>query len=118
LGEDLTATILTTAEYTNDLTLLVEGENCRLLNETDCKLGYADLRAIGEKGIDIGFYMFSGANWYPMMYDYPAAVQRELASRRRESLLRSFIQLVKARRPEFAVHRLAGFLSEGDEQAR
>ena len=103
LGEDLSATIFATAEYTNDSALLVEDEDCRLLNETDCKLGYDDLRAIGKKGLDIGFYMFSGANWYPMMYDYPVAVQRELVNRRRASLLRSFVQRVKITRPTFAV---------------
>src|SRR5215211_2433797 len=41
LGGGVTATILNTAEYTNDSALLVEAEGCRLLNETDCKLSYA-----------------------------------------------------------------------------
>jgi UDP-MurNAc hydroxylase len=103
LAEDLAATILGTAEYTNDSALLVEAENRRVLNETDCKLSYADLRAIAHKPIDIGFYMFSGANWYPIMYDYPEEVQRDLVGRRRQSLLRSFVQRVKVTRPKFAV---------------
>jgi UDP-MurNAc hydroxylase len=103
LGEDLRATVFGTAEYTNDSALLVEAENRRVLNETDCKLSYADLQAVARNGIDIGFYMFSGANWYPMMYDYPDEVQRDLVSRRRQSLLRSFIQRVKVTRPQIAV---------------
>ena len=72
LGSGVSVTIFGTAEYTNDAALLVEGDGCRVLNETDCKLSYIDLELIGQRGIDIGFYMFSGANWYPMMYDYPA----------------------------------------------
>jgi UDP-MurNAc hydroxylase len=103
LGEDLKATILGTAEYTNDSALMIEAENRRVLNETDCKLSYTDLKAIGQKEVDIGFYMFSGANWYPIMYDYPDEVQRDLVRRRREALLSSFVQRVKVTRPKIAV---------------
>ncbi len=103
LGDGASATILATAEYTNDAALVVEGEGFRVLNETDCKLGYADLQRLGQQGIDIGFYMFSGANWYPMMYDYPDPVQVDLVRRRRQSLLRSLIQRVKLTRPRFVV---------------
>ena len=85
LASGVSVTIFGTAEYTNDAALLVEGDGCRLLNETDCKLSYLDLERIGQRGIDIGFYMFSGANWYPMMYDYQEDVQRDLVQRRRRS---------------------------------
>lgn len=103
LGNDVKATIFGTAEYTNDAALFVEGEGCTVFNETDCKLGYADLQRLGERGVDIGFYMFSGANWYPMMYDYPDDVKRALTRRRRQSLLRSLVQRVRLTRPRVAV---------------
>jgi UDP-MurNAc hydroxylase len=103
LGESVGVTIFTTVEYTNDSAILVEHNGVRLFNETDCKLAYEDLQRIGEKGIDIGFYMFSGANWYPMTYDYPRDVMLELVRRRRRSLLRSFVQRVKLTNPRFAV---------------
>ncbi len=103
MGKNLKATVLGSVEYTNDAALLVEAENCRVLNETDCKLSYSDLQTIGQRGIDIGFYMFSGANWYPMQYDYTEEVQRELVSRRRHSLLRSFVQRVKITKPKIAI---------------
>lgn len=103
LGDGATATILGTAEYTNDSAIVVEHDGCRLFNETDCKLGYADLERLGRLGIDIGFYMFSGANWYPMLYDYPDEVQLELVRRRRRSLLRSLVQRVKLTKPRVAV---------------
>jgi len=103
LGDGLTLTILGTAEFTNDAALLVEGEGYRLLNETDCKLSYADLKRVGQQGLDIGFYMFSGANWYPMMYDYPEDLQRKLVCQRRCSLLRSMVQRVKVTRPRIVV---------------
>ncbi len=103
LGDGVKATILATAEYTNDSALLVEHEGCRLFQETDCKLGYSDLERLGERGIDIGFYMFSGANWYPMLYDYPPEIQLDLIRRRRRALLRGFVQRVKLTKPRFAV---------------
>jgi UDP-MurNAc hydroxylase len=103
LGDGVSATIFGTAEYTNDSAILVEHEGVRVFNETDCKLGYQDLQRIGQQGIDIGFYMFSGANWYPMLYDYPEDVMLELVSRRRRSLLRSLVQRVKLTKPRVAV---------------
>jgi len=103
LGGDLKVTIFSSAEYTNDSALLVEGDGSSVFNETDCKISYADLERVRGKGIDIGFYMFSGANWYPMMYDYPEDVRAHLTRRRRASLLKSFVQRVKLTRPRVAV---------------
>jgi UDP-MurNAc hydroxylase len=103
LGESLAVTILNTVEYTNDSAILVEHNGVRLLNETDCKLGYEHLARIGQEGLDIGFYMFSGANWYPMLYEYPEAVMLNLVQRRRRSLLRSLVQRVKLTKPKVAV---------------
>jgi UDP-MurNAc hydroxylase len=103
LGDDLRITIFGTAEYTNDSAILVEGDGCRVFNETDCKLSFADYERIGAKGIDLGFYMFSGANWFPMLYDYPAETQRDLVQRRRRSLIKGWVQRVKVMRPRVAV---------------
>jgi UDP-MurNAc hydroxylase len=103
IGDAVTVTILGSAEYTNDAALLVEGDGCTLLNETDCKLSYPDLERLGQQQIDIGFYMFSGANWYPMMYDYPEELKKTLVGRRRHALLRSLVQRVKVTRPRVAV---------------
>jgi UDP-MurNAc hydroxylase len=103
LGDGVNATIFGTAEYTNDSAILVEHDGVRCFNETDCKLHYADLEKIGQMGIDIGFYMFSGANWFPMLYDYPAGVMLDLVRRRRRSLLRSLAQRIKLTKPRFAV---------------
>lgn len=103
VGDGVNVTIFGTAEYTNDAAILVEHEGVRCFNETDCKLQYADLQKIGAQGIDIGFYMFSGANWFPMLYDYPDNVMLDLVRRRRRSLLRSLAQRVKVTRPRVAV---------------
>jgi L-ascorbate metabolism protein UlaG (beta-lactamase superfamily) len=103
LGDGLTVTVLATAEYTNDAALLVEGDGCRLLNETDCKLSLADLEAIAAGGLDVGFFMFSGANWFPTAYEYDPATMAALVARRRAALLRSFVERVRRTRPRVAV---------------
>jgi len=103
LGNGVSATIFGTAEYTNDSAILVEYDGVRVFNETDCKLSYADLNKIGRLGIDIGFYMFSGANWFPMLYDYTGEKMLDLVQRRRRSLLRSLVHRVKLTKPKVAV---------------
>jgi len=103
LGDGVTATIFGTAEYTNDSAILIEHNGVRCFNETDCKLHYADLEKIGSLGVDIGFYMFSGANWFPMLYEYPDDVMLDLVRRRRRSLLRSLAQRIKLTKPRVAV---------------
>lgn len=103
LGDGLEVIIFGTAEYTNDSAIVVRAEGCTVFNETDCKLAYQDLLRVGGMGVDIGFYMFSGANWYPMLYEYPAETKRALIERRRRSLLRGLVQRVKVTKPKLVV---------------
>lgn len=103
LDRDVKVTIFGTAEYTNDSALLVEAEGFTVFNETDCKLGYDDLKRLAARGIDIGFYMFSGANWYPIMYDYPEPEMLDRVRARRRALVQSFVQRVKLTKPKLAV---------------
>lgn len=103
LGGGLEVTVFGSAQYTNDAAILVRAEGCTVFNETDCKLSYDDLQRIGARGVDIGFFMFSGANWYPMLYDTPEPLKGERVRRRRRSLLRSFVERVRLVRPRFAV---------------
>jgi UDP-MurNAc hydroxylase len=103
IGNDVFVTIFGTVEYTNDSAILIEHAGVRVFNETDCKLAFEDLQRLGNQGIDLGFYMFSGANWYPMLYDYPEPQMLDLVQRRRKSLLRSFVQRVKLTKPRIAV---------------
>src|SRR4029079_7271250 len=102
-GDGFKVTIIGTAEYTNDSAIVVEGDGCRVFNETDCKPSFQDLEREAAKGIDLGFYMFSGANWYPIQYDYDDATMLELVKRRRASLLKSFVQRVRSTKPKIVV---------------
>ena len=103
LGDGLRVTIIGTAEYTNDSAIVVAADGCRVFNETDCKLSFPDLTREAAKGIDLGFYMFSGANWYPMLYDYDEPTMRQLIGRRRTGLLKGFVARVRATKPKVVV---------------
>ncbi len=103
LGDGLDVTIFGTAEYTNDSAILVRGDGHVMFNETDCKLGYRELQQLADQKIDIGFYMFSGANWYPMLYEGDPDVKLEQVRRRRRSLVRGFVERVKLTKPRIAV---------------
>lgn len=102
-GDGFKVTIIGTAEYTNDSAIVVEGDGCRVFNETDCKPSFQDLEREAAKGIDLGFYMFSGANWYPILYDYDDATMDELVKRRRAALLKSLVQRVRSTKPKVVV---------------
>jgi len=103
LGDGLTITIFGSAEYTNDSAILIEAEGRSVFNETDCKLTYEDYVRLAAKSIDLGFYMFSGANWYPIMYDYAEDDMLRLIQRRRASLVGGFVRRVRTTRPRFAI---------------
>lgn len=102
LGDGLSVTIFSSAEYTNDSAILIEAEGRSVFNETDCKLAYEDYVRLAGK-IDLGFFMFSGANWYPIKYDYPEETMLKLIQRRRASLVGSFVRRVRTTRPRFAI---------------
>lgn len=61
-----------------DSALLVDDGTARLLDQNDCRLN--DLGAVLTGGpIDCHWLQYSGAIWYPMVYDETDDVKRELA---------------------------------------
>ncbi len=60
-----------------DSTLVVSDGETRLLNQNDCRT--ADLNALAAHGrIDLHWLQYSGAIWYPMVYDETPERMREL----------------------------------------
>jgi UDP-MurNAc hydroxylase len=81
LGPDLRIAIHVETSITDgpggDSALVVSDGTGRLLNQNDCRTDDLDaLRAHGP--IDLHWLQFSGAIWYPMVYDEPAPKMREL----------------------------------------
>lgn len=67
-----------------DSALIVSDGTTRLLNQNDCRIG--DLGSLTSHGaIDLHYLQFSGAIWYPMVYDMPVEDKMVLAASKVES---------------------------------
>ena len=82
-----------------DSALLVDDGSVRLLNMNDCRIH--DLATLTADGpIDIQWLQYSGAIWYPMVYDHPPEVMRELVDQKVEAQLsraQRYVEAVDAR---------------------
>lgn len=82
-----------------DSAIIVDDGQSRLLNQNDCRLH--DLGALTANGpIDQQWLQFSGAIWYPMVYDMPVEHQRELCEAKVAAQLARalrYVQVVGAR---------------------
>jgi len=78
-----------------DSALVVSDGESRLVNQNDCRLN--DLGAVTRHGpVDMQWLQYSGAIWYPMVYDEPDDVKRELATAKVESQFGRAIRYVEA----------------------
>jgi UDP-MurNAc hydroxylase len=88
LGDGLSIAIHVESTITDgpggDSALVISDGECRLVNQNDCRTG--DLAALRKHGsIDMHWLQFSGAIWYPMVYEEPRERLKELARRKVES---------------------------------
>jgi len=88
LAEGLSVTIHVETSITDgpggDSALVVDTPQARLLNMNDCRLH--DLAAItADRAVDLHWLQYSGAIWYPMVYDLPEATKRELVHQKVEA---------------------------------
>ncbi len=67
-----------------DSALVVSDGRTRLVNQNDCRTG--NLNALLEQGpVDLHWLQYSGAIWYPMVYEDNEATKRKLAAAKVES---------------------------------
>jgi UDP-MurNAc hydroxylase len=82
-----------------DSALVVSDGETRLVNQNDCRTG--DLEALLKHGpIDLHWLQFSGAIWYPMVYDDDPETKRQLAKSKVESQFAralKYVQTLNAR---------------------
>ena len=88
LGDGLKVAIHVESTITDgpggDSAIVISDGECRLVNQNDCRT--ADLLALRKHGpIDMHWLQFSGAIWYPMVYDEPHEKLKELAQKKVES---------------------------------
>lgn len=78
-----------------DSALVVSDGTARLVNQNDCRTSDLDaLRAHGP--VDLHWIQYSGAIWYPMVYDEPPARMRELVDAKVDSQLTRAMRYVDA----------------------
>ena len=78
-----------------DSALVVEDGTSRLVNQNDCRTG--DLDELLKHGpVDMHWLQFSGAIWYPMVYDQPREELMTLAASKVESQFARSIRYVEA----------------------
>jgi UDP-MurNAc hydroxylase len=85
-----------------DSAIIVDDGSSRLLNQNDCRLH--DLAALTAHGpIDQQWLQYSGAIWYPMVYEMPEEHLRELVHAKVESQFARAVRYVQAVRPQVVV---------------
>jgi UDP-MurNAc hydroxylase len=99
LGGDLRIAIHCETSITDgpggDSALVVSDGSTRLVNQNDCRT--SALEALTAHGrIDLHWVQYSGAIWYPMVYDEPPARMRELVDAKVESQFARAMRYVEA----------------------
>ena len=78
-----------------DSALVVSDGRSRIVNQNDCRT--SDLVALRAHGpVDLHWIQYSGAIWYPMVYEVPADEMRELVDLKVESQLTRAMRYVEA----------------------
>ena len=99
LGDGLTIAIHTETAIADgpggDSAIVVSDGVHRLVNQNDCRT--SDLSELAAHGpVDLHWLQFSGAIWYPMVYDMPADEKRRLVHDKVESQFSRALRYVEA----------------------
>ena len=104
LADDFEIMIVTDpGKYKEDSVIFIKTENHKILNKNDCYLSRDYLTQFSRFGIDVLFTQFSGAIWYPMIYEYENAIIKEKSEKVRKRLLENFIEVVNSINPSYVV---------------
>ncbi|GCE22240.1 Rieske 2Fe-2S domain-containing protein [Dictyobacter kobayashii] len=78
-----------------DCALVVDDGKTRIFNQNDARP--LDLTPLLEDGrpVSAHFLQFSGAIWYPMVYDYPEQMMRTLGGKKRENEMARALYYIK-----------------------
>jgi UDP-MurNAc hydroxylase len=99
LAGSLTVAIHTETSITDgpggDSALVVSDGTARIVNQNDCRT--SDLDALRRHGdVDLHWLQYSGAIWYPMVYEEPPEKMRELIGAKVESQTTRALRYVEA----------------------
>ena len=85
-----------------DSALLIDDGEVRVLNMNDSRPPEPD-RLLEGGPLDAAFLQFSGAIWYPMVYDYPDNAQQILGHKKRVAQLARAFRYIEVLDPAFVV---------------
>jgi UDP-MurNAc hydroxylase len=85
-----------------DSALLIDDGDVRVLNMNDSRPPEPDKLTV-EGPIDVAFLQFSGAIWYPMVYDYPDNAQHVLGHKKRVAQSARAFRYIEVLDPAFVV---------------
>ncbi len=85
-----------------DSALLIDDGDVRVLNMNNSRPPEPDKLLVGGP-LDAAFLQFSGAIWYPMVYDYPDNAQQVLGHKKRVAQLARAFRYIEVLDPRFVV---------------
>ena len=91
-----------------DSALLIKSKEGTIFCQTDCKMDFTSLKKVKATKPDIGFFMYSVANWYPDVYNYPKEKRDEIAKKRKTNKINGFVNYVNEVKPKYAVAYAGG----------
>jgi UDP-MurNAc hydroxylase len=99
LGRGLSVAIFTATAPSDgpigDSAVLISDSTGRILDQNDCRPNHPE--AISAHGhVDLHFLQYSGAMWWPVVYELPASEKRRLAAFKREGQMQRAIGYAKA----------------------
>jgi UDP-MurNAc hydroxylase len=104
LSDNFDVTIVTDpGKYKEDSSLLIKSEGFKILNKNDCYYNRDYLEKFSSIGIDLLFTQFSGAIWYPMVYNYDIETKKKAAKKVRDRLTEYFIGVVNTIKPKYVI---------------
>lgn len=91
-----------------DSALLVKSNEGTVFCQTDCKMDFESLKKVNAAKPDIGFFMYSVANWYPDVYNYTQEKRDEIAKKRKINKINGFVNYVNVIKPKYAIAYAGG----------
>ncbi len=93
-----------------DSALLIKSKEGTVFCQTDCKMDFESIKKVKKAKPDIGFFMYSPANWYPIAYNYPEDKKNEIALKRKKNKINGFVNYVNQIQPKIAIPYAGGIL--------
>jgi UDP-MurNAc hydroxylase len=109
LSEDLEITSIKNPDLMfEDSALLVKSKEGTVFCQTDCKMDFESVKRVNAAKPDIGFFMYSVANWYPGVYNYTKEKKDEISKKRKHNKINAFVNYVNVIKPKYAVAYAGG----------